>query len=117
MKRKLQSAATTIFAVAATVTLGLVPTASPGVALLANTLLVMGGNTNGEGAKMRQELSGCHLSDCSNWPGGYISTDPGTPYAGYDFRIVPWSAVAPFQTQGGLDYDGSQLEGVSKFND
>jgi hypothetical protein len=117
MAHKAQSAATTIFAMAATVTLGLFPTTSPSVALLAGTLLVMGGNTNGEGLKMRQELSGCHLSDCSNWPGGYISTDPGTHYAGYDFQIIPWSAVAPLTTQGGLDYDASQLEGVARFED
>src|SRR5882757_87541 len=117
MTLKMQSTVTTIFAVTATAILGLIPTTGPSVALLAGTLLVMGGNTNGEGAKMRQELSGCHLSDCSNWPGGYISTDPGTPYAGYDFQIIPWSAVAPFQTQGSLDYDGSQLEGVARLED
>ena len=66
------------------------------------TILVMGGNSNPDGANMDQELS------------GYFSAKPGTPYAGSTYRTVRWPAQTPF-TAGwtGLTYDQSQQAGQS----
>lgn len=85
------------------------------VALMSETLLVMGGSTNGAGLRMREELSGCHLSDCSQWR-GYVSGAPGTHYAGYEFKVVDWPGVAPFGTGAdGMTFDESRTEGIEKF--
>lgn len=69
-------------------------------ALMANTVLVVGGESNPNGTNMDKQLS------------GYFSTAPGTPYAGYDYRAVQWPAgVLPYP--GALTYRESQAAGVA----
>lgn len=71
-----------------------------GVRLLANTVIAMGGASNPAGLNMERELN------------GYASGAAGTPYAGYEFRTVPWSASFLSLGFGGLAYDLSQAEGL-----
>ena len=116
MALKLQCVLMTAVAVAFVAVFGILSTTASGVALLAGTLLAMGGNSNPDGVGMPYELSGCRLSDCSSWPPGYISGAPGTHYSDYNFQIVKWSAQTPFTTgSDGTLYGDSQLDGVSKF--
>ncbi|MBT0566504.1 PE-PPE domain-containing protein [Williamsia sp. CHRR-6] len=55
----------------------------------AATVYVMGGNTNPTGTAMDRLL------------GGYFSTAPGTPYAGYRYTPLTWPADIPF-TSGNI---------------
>jgi hypothetical protein len=71
------------------------------VRLTADTVLAMGGASNPHGFNMNRELS------------GYASGAVGTPYAGYDFEVVPWSAEVFDYVIGGMPYDSSQMEGVA----
>ncbi len=116
MTGKLRSITVAVVSFGAVISFGSVSGTSPGVALLANTILVMGGNSNPNGDTMEYELSGCHLSDCSSWPPGYISGAAGTRYPDYTFTKVTWSAQTPFTTgSNGMLYDTSQQEGVDRF--
>jgi hypothetical protein len=69
--------------------------------MLTGTILAMGGTSNPNGIGMAQELD------------GYLSTAPGTPYAGYTFEAVTWPAQFPFTPgSNGELFDSSQAQGV-----
>jgi hypothetical protein len=72
-----------------------------GVHLLTNTVFAMGGTGNPAGVGMDKELD------------GYVSGAAGTPFAGYRFQALQWSATIAYYGIGGLPYDISQAEGVS----
>lgn len=72
-----------------------------GIRLMSGTVLAMGGASNPHGLRMAEELE------------GYFSGSPGTPYAGYDFQPVEWSADVVAYGFGSLSYDQSQSEGVA----
>lgn len=72
-----------------------------GIRLMSGTVLAMGGASNPHGLRMDEELD------------GYFSGNPGTPYAGYDFNAVEWSAQVVAYGFGSLFYDQSQAEGVA----
>ncbi len=102
LKYTQRSVATAICAAAVAAGLFVTTSVELPVHLAANTALVMGGNSNPQGVTMNTELN------------GYISTTkPGTPYHGYDYSTVVWSAQIPF-TGGsdGMTYDESQAEGL-----
>ncbi|WP_162243435.1 PE-PPE domain-containing protein [Williamsia sp. Leaf354] len=94
------SATAILFGQVATTT----PTTSD-VALAANTLLVMGGNGNPDGINMEKELN-------NRFTGG-----ANTPYPGYVFTPVKWSAQTPISTGAdGTLFNVSQDEGLEKIN-
>ncbi|MGU3292436.1 PE-PPE domain-containing protein [Williamsia sp. M5A3_1d] len=75
------------------------------VALTANTLLVMGGNGNPDAVNMEKELN------------NRFTGLPGTPYPGYVFTPVKWSAQTPISTGAdGTLFNVSQDEGLAKIN-
>ncbi|MCX6468052.1 MAG: PE-PPE domain-containing protein [Corynebacteriales bacterium] len=75
------------------------------VALTANTLLVMGGNGNPDAVNMEKELN------------NRFTGKDGTPYPGYVFTPVKWSAQTPISTGAdGTLFNVSQDEGLQKID-
>lgn len=104
MRGLLRSAVTAVVAVAIVGSLCLVHSVCAGVRLMSGTVLAMGGASNPQGRDMDRELS------------GYYSGSPDTPYAGYDFHPVKWSAQVVAFGFGTLSYDQSQAEGLAAIN-
>ncbi len=106
MKFTTRSVATVICTVAAAVGLFVNTSVGLPVHLAGGSVLAMGGNSNPQGVKMESELN------------GFISTEPETPYAGYEFSVVVWSAQIPLTTGAtGMTYDESQVEGLDAISD
>lgn len=117
--------ATAAAAAAAVMGLALLGTVSTGVQLLANTLLVMGGNENTDALSpsMQQKLGGD-----PGYPGvntdvlrpfgvfgqGYIDAEnnPDSPYFEWDFTRVEWPAQMGLPILGEWSYEASQQQGV-----
>ena len=103
------------------------PTAPPpDLRLIANTLLVMGGNENSTGLtpRMQQELGGDPWYPGPNpdptapvgvFGEGYIDTEnnPDSPYAGWDFTLVNWPAQILLPIFGWKTYGESQRAGMA----
>ncbi|MGJ0119524.1 PE-PPE domain-containing protein [Williamsia sp. MIQD14] len=109
MKLINKSAMSAVLAMSATAILfGQTVTTTPStgaVALTANTLLVMGGNGNPDGVNMEKELN------------NRFTGLPGTPYNGYTFTPVKWSAQTPISAGAdGTLFNVSQDEGLEKIN-
>ena len=97
--RWLLTSVRTSVAVVAVAVLAFVTPLSIGVRLLADTLLVMGGNDNPDGIGMSDELD------------GYLnSSAPNYGFPGYTFNIVPWNAQL---FASGSSVDAQQRDGVT----
>lgn len=109
MKLFSKTAMSAVLAMSATAILfGQTVTTTPStgaVALTANTLLVMGGNGNPDGINMEKELN------------NRFTGKDGTPYPGYVFTPVKWSAQTPISTGAdGTLFNVSQDEGLQKID-
>lgn len=104
MRGFLRSMVTAVIAVVIVGSLSLLQSVSSGVRLMSGTVLAMGGASNPHGRDMDRELD------------GYFSGSPDTPYAGYDFQAVEWSAQVVSFGFGTLFYDQSQAEGLAAIN-
>ena len=97
--RWLLTSVRTSVAVVAVAVLAFVTPLSIGVRLLADTLLVMGGNDNPDGIGMSDELD------------GYLnSSAPNYGFPGYTFNILPWNAQL---FASGSSVDAQQRDGVT----
>jgi hypothetical protein len=125
MRSAVRSALVTLVAAATILTFGVSATVNSGIRLLANTLLVMGGNTNPAGLtpKMQQQLGGDpwypdpntdKLKPVGVFGQGYIDAqnNPGSPYFGWDFNLVDWPAQIGLKIKGEWTYEESQQQGV-----
>ncbi|MCE9516695.1 MAG: PE-PPE domain-containing protein [Mycobacterium sp.] len=117
--------ATAAAAAAAVMGIALLATISTGVQLLANTLLVMGGNENTDALtpSMQQQLGGDPIYPSVNtdvlrpfgvFGQGYIDAEnnPDSPYFGWDFTRVEWPAQMGLPILGEWSYEASQQQGA-----
>ena len=97
--------------------------------LLANTLLVMGGNKNPTGLTptMEQQLGGDpwypdtnadRLRPVGVFGEGYLDTqnNPASPYYGWDLTLVHWPAQIGLPSLGQWSYEGSQRQGLANID-
>lgn len=120
-----RSALPALVVVATVLTFSVSATVNATIQLLANTLLVMGGNTNPAGLtpKMQQQLGGDpwypdpntdKLKPVGVFGQGYIDAqnNPASPYYGWDFNLVEWPAQVGLKIKGEWTYEESQQQGV-----